>query len=302
MSLGRVFEIKRFAVHDGHGIRTTFFFKGCPLYCIWCHNPEGLSQEPEIALLERKCVKCSECVTSCMNGLHIIDNDAVHLITREGCTFCLDCVNACMADALKLYGKEYTVNELCKIAASDIDFYNQSGGGITCSGGEPLMQADFLEDFLSLCKEKALHTAVDTSGHASWLDFEKILPFTDIFYYDIKHMEPARHKELTGMDNNLILENLQKLSETGAAVEVRIPVIPGLNDDEENIQQTADFLKSIKTLKIVRPLPYHALSMSKYTSIGKNHTMPAATGKEYEAARHVCDIISKNGLKCKKPD
>jgi len=207
-----------------------------------------------------------------------------------------------MADALLLYGKDYTIDELYKIAAADIDFYNQSGGGITCSGGEPLKQADFLAGFLSLCKVKGLHTAVDTSGYANWQDYEKILTFTDIFYYDIKHMDPVQHKELTGKDNRLILENLQKLSETGAAVEVRIPVIPGLNDDDENIQQTADFLKNIKTLKLVRPLPYHALSKSKYTSLGKKHIMPAATGKEHEAAHHFYDILSKNGLKCKKPD
>jgi len=207
-----------------------------------------------------------------------------------------------MMDALKLYGKEYSVDELYIIAAADIDFYKQSGGGITCSGGEPLIQADFLADFLSLCKENGLHTAVDTSGYANWSEFEKILKFTDIFYYDIKHMDPDRHKELTGLDNRLILENLQKLSNTRAEIEVRIPVLPGLNDDEENIIKTADFLRSIRTLKNVRPLPYHALSKSKYSSIGKTSNMPATTGIEYKAVQHVCDIINKKGLPCKNPD
>ena len=302
MSVGRIFEIKRFAVHDGYGIRTTVFFKGCPLNCVWCHNPEGLSYEPELALLERKCVGCGECVGACSKKLHTIDTEGIHAINRDDCTFCLSCINGCMHDALKFYGKEYTTGELYKIVAADIDFYQQSGGGITCSGGEPLMQVDFLSAFLKKCKEAGVHTAVDTSGYAEWKAFEKVLEFTDIFYYDIKHMDPIRHKELTGVDNNLILNNLVKLSDTGASIEIRMPVIPGSNDDDVNIRQTAGFLKSIKGLTLVRPLPYHALSESKYTAIGKSNNMPAAAGNENEATQRVCNILIEEGLLCKRPD
>jgi len=307
MFTGKIFEIKRFAVHDGHGIRTTFFFKGCPLNCIWCHNPEGIAKEPEIAYLERKCVKCGECIDICPNGLHKIDEtdlnktngSIMHITDRSLCNLCFACVNACIPEALKLYGKDYTAEELYEIALADIDFYIQSGGGITCSGGEPLMQADFLAVFLKMCKEAGLHTAVDTSGYAAWKEFDKILPFTDIFYYDIKHMNPTQHKTLTGVDNKLILENLQKLSDIGAAVEVRIPVVPGHNDDNLGINQTAEFLKSIKTLTLVRPLPYHALSGSKYTSLGIHHSMPVSSGDEHTSVRHVCEILEANCLPVK---
>ena len=164
------------------------------------------------------------------------------------------------------------------------------------------MQADFLTGFLSLCKEAGLHTAIDTSGHAEWKDFSKVLPFTDIFLYDIKHLDPGEHKKLTGADNKLILENLQKLSENRKAVEIRMPVIPGHNDSDEIILKTAEFLKEIETLTLVRVLQYHALSGSKYASIGKTHTMPDPSGNEHRAVQRVSDILKSKGLPCKGPD
>ena len=252
---GRIFEIKRFAVHDGPGIRTTVFFKGCPLRCVWCHNPEGISNEPEIAFLEGKCVKCGECFSACPRGLHETGRDGAHRFQRKGCTACLSCVSACMPGALKPYGTETNVRDLLDIVRADTDFYYRSGGGVTCSGGEPLTQPDFLAAFLSGCKEAGLHTAVDTSGFAPWEAFQRILPFTDLFLYDVKHMDPLAHRKLTGQDNRLILGNLRELSARGAAIEIRMPVIPGLNDDERTIRQTAAFLKNIKTLTRIRVLP-----------------------------------------------
>ena len=296
MVTGKIFEIKRFAVHDGPGIRTTVFFKGCPLKCIWCHNPEGLARETEIALLERKCAHCGECFLACPHGLHKTGENGTHTINREDCTLCLACTKACMPQALKVYGIEYTAEDLLKLVYADLDFYKQSGGGITCSGGESLMQPDFLAAFLSLCKKAGLHTAVDTSGYAGWLSFEKILPFTDLFLYDIKHMDTEEHKKLTGVGNRLIHENLERLSECGAAVEIRIPVIPNLNDGEENILQAAKFLKGIKTIKLIRLLPYHALSGSKYASIGKEHRMPDPGMDVHASIRRYFDILENAGL------
>ena len=297
---GRIFEIKRFAVHDGPGIRTTVFFKGCPLNCMWCHNPEGIAYGPEIALFERKCVSCGECFRIC--PVHKLGENGAHQINRENCRQCLACVNGCMPQALKVYGIEYKAEELLETVRSDSDFYSESGGGITCSGGEPLMQPDFLVEFLSLCKDALFHTAVDTSGMAAWSSFEKILPFTDLFLYDIKHIDGEEHKKIAGGDNRLILDNLKMLSDSGAAVEVRMPVIPGLNDDEECIQRTAELLKGIKTLTLIRPLAYNRLLESKYASIGKECAMPKAVREGGDAAHRVSDILANAGLPVCPPD
>ncbi len=294
--IGRIFEVKRFAVHDGPGIRTTVFFKGCPLKCLWCHNPEGIAFKPEIALLEPKCVHCGACFSACPQGLHSIGPNGEHVIDRDRCTGCFACVEACMPGALKRYGEEYTAESLLKLVEKDADFYQKSGGGVTCSGGEPLLQAEFVAAFFRLCKKAGFHTALDTSGYASWQAFEKVRPYTDLFLYDVKHMNPSEHKRLTGMDNRLILENLSKLFAVGAEVEIRMPVIPGLNDDDENLRQTADFLTDAKTLKQICPLPYHALSGSKYTSIGSTHEMPMATGDEHRIAHKVADYFAIRGL------
>jgi len=296
MSSGRIFEIKRFAVHDGPGIRTTVFLKGCPLSCLWCHNPEGISDEPEIAFHERKCMQCGDCFMTCPFGLHSIDENGTHTIKREACRLCRLCVDTCMPQALRCFGTEYSPEALFEIAVADIDFYKQSGGGVTCSGGEPLMQADFTAEFLSICKASEIHTAVDTSGCAPWQAFEKVLPVTDIFLYDLKHMDPVEHKKLTGADNRQLLENLRKLSEQGMPVEVRIPILPGLNSGEQNILQTAKFLKTIKSLTQIRVLPYHALSGSKYSAIGRPCHMPTATGRENIAVQQVVEAFGRENL------
>jgi len=203
-----------------------------------------------------------------------------------------------MPQAIRVYGTLYTPEELLKIAVTDMEFYWQSGGGITCSGGEPMMQADFLYSFLKLCKEAGLHTAVDTSGYASWQSFIKIIPVTDIFLYDIKHLDPQAHYKLTGADNKLIIENLQKLSDYGIPVEIRIPVIPKINDSDDHIKKIIELLKKLETITLIRPLPYHALSGSKYASIGKSgeNRMPPSTGLEHEAAGHVRKILKDNGF------
>ena len=260
----KIFEIKRFAVHDGDGIRTTVFFKGCPLQCAWCHNPEGLSMQTELAYFSHKCISCGECISACPTGAHFFENER-HVFSRERCTACGKCEKVCLGKALMLYGKEMAVEELLPILLQDKEFYTRSGGGITFSGGECMLQIDFLEEILKECKKRGLHTAVDTAGSVSWDSFERILPYTDLFLYDVKFFTEELHKQWTGVSNRLILENLKKLSQK-ANVVVRIPVIPNVNDDEEELKKIKDFLGKLPVKKI-EILPCHGLGESKYDAL-----------------------------------
>jgi len=292
---GIIFEIKRFAVHDGPGIRTTVFFKGCPLSCLWCHNPEGISGKTEIAYLKQSCTGCFLCQKSCERKLRRADMVINNLIKDE-CIYCEKCVNACLNGALKLYGKDYSINELLEIVLEDREFYSNSGGGITCSGGEPLSQAEFLISFLCECKKAGLHTAVDTSGFSSWENMEEAAKYTDLFLYDLKVMDNQKHLEYCSVRNKEILENIIKLGEAGSKIEVRIPVIPGFNDDEENLKALTSFLKKIDNLVLVTPLPYHSLSGTKYESIGMELKMPFENGTERERVNHFIDHLKNEGL------
>ena len=267
MIKGLIFDIKRFAVHDGDGIRTTVFFKGCPLKCMWCHNPEGISFKPQLAFYENKCINCGECAAVCPAGAQKI-TAAGHTYNREECVLCGGCERACLGNALKVYGKIMTVEELMPILLEDKPFYDNSGGGVTFSGGECMLQLDFLREILEKCKSAGIHTAVDTAGNVPWESFEKILPFTDLFLYDIKAFGAELHRKGTGVSNELILENLKNLSGR-ADIIVRIPVIGGYNDNDEEIRQIADFLKQIKIIK-AELLPYHAMGEHKYTALGRN--------------------------------
>ena len=262
----KIFEIKRFAVHDGDGIRTTVFFKGCPLKCVWCHNPEGLSAKSKLAYYAHKCISCGECLSVCPTSAHTIENGK-HAFNREKCIACGRCVEACLGNALTLYGRETTVEELLPILLQDKEFYDHSDGGVTFSGGECMLQIDFLKAILKKCKENGVHTAVDTAGNVPWEYFEKILPYTDLFLYDVKCISEDLHKEGTGVSNRLILENLQKLSDKNAEIIVRVPVIPEFNGNDYEMQKIADFLKDLRINK-VELLPYHAMGEHKWSAIG----------------------------------
>jgi len=266
----KIFEIKRFAVHDGDGIRTTVFFKGCSLKCVWCHNPEGISAKSKLAYYAHKCISCGECLSVCPTSAHTIENGK-HAFNREKCIACGRCVEACLGNALTLYGRETTVEELLPILLQDKEFYNHSDGGVTFSGGECMLQIDFLEEILKVCKANGVHTAVDTAGNVSWEHFEKILPYTDLFLYDVKCFSEDLHKDGTGVSNRLILENLQKLSENKAEIVVRIPVIPEFNGNDYEMQKIADYLKNLRIGK-VELLPYHAMGEHKWAAIGKKTT------------------------------
>lgn len=280
-------DLKRFTVHDGPGIRTTVFLKGCSLACIWCHNPESLRTEPQIGFLQRKCALCGACAAACPNGCHSVVNGK-HLIDRAKCTACGRCVRACLHDALVLYGRRVSVEDIAKAVLEDRAFYEYSGGGATVSGGEPLLQVDFCVALFQRLKEEKIHCAVDTAGDVPWRAFKKIVPFTDMFLYDLKHTDTVRHKEGTGRGNELILENLLRLSDCGKPIEIRIPLIPGYNNDGETLKTMAAFLDKLDNITGVEIVPYHSLARSKYAAVGMPDTMPrvaSPTADELNAAK-----------------
>ena len=264
-----VFEIKRFAVHDGDGIRTTVFFKGCPLRCVWCHNPEGLSALPETAFYPHKCLGCGEC-------------------QREDF-----CTEDCLGEARVAYGRTVTVEELLPLLLEDRDFYESSGGGVTLSGGECLMQADFCAELLRALKAQGIHTAVDTCGFVSRDALDKVIPYTDLFLYDLKAYDEEVHLRCTGCSNQRILENLLYLDRRGKSVEIRIPFVPDYNDDQ--IEKLADFLSPLRCVRGVRILPYHNYAGSKYEALGIQNTLPSRlpTDGELNAAMALTRHIGK---------
>ncbi len=245
-----VFDIKRSSTVDGPGIRTAVFFKGCNLDCKWCHNPESKSPEPQLAFFAEKCIGCGVCSEVCDH--------------HDACSLCGECALNCPAEARKLYGRKYTVDELYAITSADIDFYRATGGGVTFSGGECMLYPDFLAELAEKCTSGGISVAIDTAGDLPWSHFEKVLPYTSCFLYDIKALDPELHKEGTGSDNRLILENLEKLIETGKRIIIRTPVIPGYNDGYE--------LEKIKKYCADRGLihellPYHTIGESKKAAL-----------------------------------
>ena len=278
---GRITDIKRFAVHDGNGIRTTVFLKGCPLNCVWCHNPEAISPKPQIAYYAHKCIGCGECISYCPHSAHTMDTG--HVFHRDSCVACGQCASHCLGEAITFYGREMTSDEILDILLEDRIFYESSNGGITLSGGECLMQADFCEELLKKCKNNGLHTAVDTCGFVSKGNLDKVIPYTDIFLYDIKAMDEDVHIRCTGRSNALILENLKYLNDKGCKVEVRIPYVPGYNDDQ--MDKIRGFLSGMTNITKVKVLAYHNFAGSKYEALGMENTMPLNLPSKDEIAR-----------------
>lgn len=267
----KIFDVKRFAVHDGDGIRTTVFFKGCPLKCVWCHNPEGIGYKPQLAYYKNKCVSCGECVNICYQNAHSLKN-GLHIFQRENCISCGKCVSTCLSEALTIYGKDVTIDELMPLLLEDKAFYKTSGGGITLSGGECLSQANFCAELLKKLKVENIHTAVDTCGFVSKEAISKVIPYTDIFLYDIKAIDEDVHIRCTGHKNKPILENLKYIDSCGKNIEIRIPYVPNYNDNQ--IEKIAAFLNEIKNITKIRLLSYHNYAGSKYNSLGMVNTLP----------------------------
>ena len=265
-----VAAIRRLTLHDGPGTRTTVFVKGCPLHCRWCHNPECLSARPQLLFHDNLCAGCGKCATVCTEGCHSV---SPRTIDRSRCRLCGQCAEACWNGALEICGRDYTPEALLPLLMRDAAFY-ESGGGVTVSGGEPLLYAEAVALLFSLLHERGIRTALDTCGEASWEAFEAVLPFTDLVLFDIKGMDPERHRENTGRDNRRIHDNLRRLGACGVPVEVRMPIVPGYNDGEEEFEAAARFLADIPSLTAVRLLPYRSLARSKYRAAGIADTMP----------------------------
>jgi pyruvate formate lyase activating enzyme len=296
MDNGLIFDIQRFALHDGYGIRTLVFMKGCPLRCEWCSNPESQSTETEIMFFEEKCINCGACIEACPHGLELKENWPI----LGSCDGCGACVDVCYAEARKLVGKWYSVDDVLDIVLRDRVFYEESKGGVTVGGGEPTMQASFVADLLEQCRANDLHTAIETCMFTSWNTFDKILTHTDLLLCDIKHMDDKTHKGRTGMGNKIILENAVKASKVVKDMIIRLPLIPGFNNGSDNIHALGAFIRN-KLVKVKRVdiLPYHTIGSSKAKHLGQEYLMaegPLLTTEEINTAKI---ILQSYGLDVK---
>ncbi len=265
---GCVFDIQPFSTHDGPGIRTVVFLKGCQLHCHWCHNPEGISPRPQLSYLEERCTACGACAASCHAGVHRIAPEGPHTLLRNACVGCGACARACPHDALEVVGQYMTVDAVMERIRIDQPFFDTSGGGITLSGGEPLRQPEFSAALLAAAQQEGIHTLIETSGYAPWSAFTAVLSVTDGFLYDIKETDPVRHRRFTGVDNGMILDNLRRLHATGVSITLRLPIIPNLNDRPEHRAAVDDLLRSLPGLAGVDTIPYHPLGLSKVARFG----------------------------------
>jgi pyruvate formate lyase activating enzyme len=270
MEKGVIFNIQRYSIHDGPGIRTTVFLKGCPLRCFWCQNPESQDLKPEILLDRKKCTLCGKCIAICPTGASRLSEETLTL-ERMVCNGCGKCVEVCPNEARKLVGRCITVDEIMHPVLRDVKFYENSGGGVTLSGGEPTAQSRFALSILQKCKERGLHTVLDTCGCAPWSMMKKLLDYVDLVLYDIKHMDPQKHYEATGKDNRLILRNVMRIGDH-KPLRIRVPLIPEFNDGPEEIRTIARFVKKELNSVPIDLLPYNKLGENKYDLLDKDYS------------------------------
>jgi pyruvate formate lyase activating enzyme len=292
---GTIFQIERFSIHDGPGIRSTVFLKGCPLNCWWCHNPESQRFDLELTYRESRCIKCWSCVSACPESAIKRSGDDL-IFDRLRCNGRGECVRACQSQAREFVGRRTTVSEVIEEVEKDLAFYDESGGGVTFSGGEPFAQPEFLLELLKQCKAREIRTAVDTCGLTARKNMIRAAELADLFLYDLKLMDEAKHLRYTGASNRLILENLESLSALGSSVLVRVPLIPGINDDEENIGDLARFLAGLPLPPHVSLLPYHRAGVHKYAGLGRTYALSEIQEPSAERMAEVRNSLEMCGL------
>lgn len=295
--MGRVVNIQKYSVHDGPGIRDLVFMKGCPLRCIWCSNPETQLFNFQIGYNSKKCIgaeSCGYCAKVCPEGAMYISDKSMIVVDRSKCVYCFKCVEVCCSKALHVFGSDMTVDEVFNKTQNQSDVW-RANGGVTISGGEPLMQAEFVAALLKKYKGVGVHTAIETSGLAPWEKLEKVIPYCNLVYYDIKIMDSKKHKKYTGEDNFIILENIKKLTKTSSVVDIiiRTPVVPGINDQEEDIVDIARFLQTLPTIQDYELLPYHGYGSSKYEQLGINYELEGVSSLEKESVHKLNQRIRK---------
>lgn len=276
---GVIFNIQRYSIHDGPGIRTTVFLKGCPLSCFWCQNPEAQAMKPEVLFDKNRCTSCGQCVTACSSGANWLAGDGVK-IDRDKCTGCGKCIEGCPNEARKITGRYATVGEVTEEILRDRKFYENSGGGITLSGGEPALQSEFALQLLRRCKEERLHTALDTCGYVPWQTMQKLLEYTDLVLYDIKCLDATKHSKATGEPNDTIIANAKKIAKY-KEIWVRIPLVPGFNDSAEDIRAIVRFVKKELGPVKIDLQPYNKLGEGKYNRLDKTGVCLEPQSEEY---------------------
>lgn len=294
---GLVFDIRPYSIHDGPGVRTAVFLKGCPLHCLWCCNPESQAREPELVWLRERCLACDQCLPACPASALYAEPGNARQVDPARCDQCGRCAEACPGEALNLMGRWLTTGEVLAEVMKDALYHESSGGGLTVTGGEPLDQADFVHELLWRYRheEKGRHTAVETCGEAPWWRFEKLMPVVDLFLYDLKHMDPDEHLRLTGVANDRILENARGLAEAGSEVVIRLPLIPGVNDGRDNLEAVAAFMGGLGLAR-VDLLPYHRLGEPKYRRLGRHYPMAGSPGFGPERLDRARAILAGRGL------